>query len=157
MAATASYGELARIPGLRALGLSVGLSRWVLDGMLPISLVLTCLRLYGSPAIAGLAVFLATFPGLMLTPFAGALLDRRGRITFIRLDIVVAITVFAALTGLLAAGRLGVPLICAAAVLLSITRPLAQAGALGIAVACPLLAIAALRFIPAVGGSSVAG
>jgi MFS family permease len=128
-ATTTSYRELARIPGMPALGLSVGLSRWVLDGMLPISLVLTCLGLFGSPAIAGLAVFLATFPGLVLTPFAGALLDRRGRIAFIRLDIVVAITVFGALAALIATGRLGVPLLLAAAVLLSCTRPLAQAGA----------------------------
>lgn len=112
-----------------ALAVSVGLSRWVLDGMLPISLVLTCLRLYGSPAIAGLVVFLATFPGLALTPFAGALLDRRGRIAFIRLDIVVAITVFTAMASLIASARLGAPLLAGAAVLLSCTRPLAQAGA----------------------------
>lgn len=114
---------------MAALALSVGLSRWVIDGMLPVSLVLTCLRLYGSPAVAGVTVFLATFPGLLLTPFAGALLDRRGRIAFIRLDIIVAIVVFTALAGLVATARLGVPLIFAAAVVLSCTRPLAQAGA----------------------------
>lgn len=127
--ADTSYRELWRIPGMPPLALSVGLSRWVLDGMLPISLVLTCLRLYGSPVIAGLVVFLATFPGLVMTPFAGALLDRRGRVTFIRLDVVVATAVFAVLAVLIAVDRLGVPLIAAAAVLLSCTRPLAQAGA----------------------------
>jgi MFS family permease len=124
-----SYRELGRIPGMPALAVSVGLSRWVLDGMLPVTLVLTSLRLFGSPAIAGLVVFLGTFPGLVLTPFAGALLDRRGRIAFIRLDVMVAIAVFAVVAGLIAAGRLSVPVLAVAAVLLSCTRPLAQAGA----------------------------
>lgn len=124
-----SYGELWRIPGMRPLAVSVGLSRWVLDGMLPVTVVLTCLRLFGSPAVAGLVVFLGTAPGLLLTPFAGALLDRRGRIAFIRLDIFVAMAVFAVLAALIAAGRLTVPVIMIAAVVLSCTRPLAQAGA----------------------------
>ena len=75
----ASFSDLWRLPGMRPLALSVGLSRWVLDGMLPITLVLTCLKTFGSPAIAGLVVLLGTLPGLALTPFAGALLDRRGR------------------------------------------------------------------------------
>jgi MFS family permease len=124
-----SYAELWRIPGMRPLAVSVGLSRWVLDGMLPILAVLTCLRLFGSPAIAGLVVFLGTVPGLVLTPFAGALLDRRGRIAFIRIDVFVAMVVFAALAALIVADRLTVPMIAIAAVVLSCTRPLAQAGA----------------------------
>lgn len=124
-----SYRELARIPGLLALGVSVFLSRWVLDGALPVSLVLTSLRLYGSPAIAGLVVFLATFPGLLLTPFAGALLDRRGRVAFIRIDLVVATAGFIVVAALAASGRLGAPILCTVAALLSCTRPLAQAGA----------------------------
>lgn len=111
------------------LATSLGLSRWVLDGMLPITLVLTCLRLYGSATVAGLVVFLATFPGLAVAPFAGALLDRRGRIAFIRFDIIVSIAVFSGLALLIMMGRLGVPLIAIGAVLLSCTRPLAQIGA----------------------------
>jgi MFS family permease len=124
-----SYRELWRIPGMPALAVSVGLSRWVLDGMLPVTAVLTCLRLFGSPEIAGLVVFLGTIPGLVLTPFAGALLDRRGRIAFIRLDVFVATAVFAALAALIGTGRLTVPVIAVGAVVLSCTRPLAQAGA----------------------------
>ena len=125
----ASFGDLWRLPGMRPLAVSVGLSRWVLDGMLPITLVLTCLRNFGSPAIAGLLVLLGTLPGLALTPFAGALLDRRGRIAFIRLDVLLAIAAFAMLAALIGTHRLTVPIIVAAAVLLSCTRPLAQAGA----------------------------
>ena len=125
----ASFGDLWRLPGMRSLALSVGLSRWVLDGMLPITLVLTCLRTFGSPAIAGLVVLLGTLPGLALTPFAGALLDRRGRIAFIRFDVLLAMAAFVMLAALIRTDRLTVPVIVAAAVLLSCTRPLAQAGA----------------------------
>lgn len=53
------------------LAVSAGLSRWVLDSMLPVTAVLTCLRLFRSPAIVKLVVFLGTFPGLVVTPFAG--------------------------------------------------------------------------------------
>ena len=126
---SSSFAELWRIPGMPPLAVSVGLSRWVLDGMLPVTAVLTCLRLFGSPAIAGLVVFLGTFPGLVVTPFAGALLDRRGRIAFIRLDVVVATTVMALIAALIVAGRLTAPVLACLAVLISCTRPLAQAGA----------------------------
>jgi MFS family permease len=114
---------------MRPLAASVALSRWVLDGMLPITLVLTSLRLFGSPTVAGIVVFLSVAPGLVLTPFAGALLDRRGRIALIRLDALLAMTVFAILATLIAGAWLSVPVMMAAAVVLSCTRPLAQAGA----------------------------
>ncbi|GAC1344651.1 MAG: MFS transporter [Candidatus Dormibacteria bacterium] len=123
------YAALLRISGLRALAVNVTLSRLALDGMLTVTLVLTCLRLYNSAALGGLVVFLATVPGLVATPLAGALLDRRGRLTFIRLDAVVATIVLAVDAIAVVAGALSPVLLGLSAVLLSLTRPLAQAGA----------------------------
>ncbi|MFN2451170.1 MAG: MFS transporter [Candidatus Dormibacteria bacterium] len=123
------YRELLEIPGLRALAANVTLSRLALDGMLTVTLVLTCLRLYNSAALGGLMVFLETVPGLVATPLAGALLDRRGRLAFLRLDALVATLVLGIDAAAVLAGALAPWLLAVSAVVLSLTRPLAQAGA----------------------------
>ena len=77
--AQASYGALLRVPGFQRLAAATllvraGASMWQL------ALVLFVLQRYGSPSLAGLAVFLAIAPGVAVSPIAGALLDRFGRV-----------------------------------------------------------------------------
>jgi len=47
--------------------------------MWAIALVLFALQRFHSPAIAGITVFAGAFPGVVVSPLAGALLDRNGR------------------------------------------------------------------------------
>src|SRR5258708_16076551 len=54
--------------------------------MFNVALVLFVLQRYHSPQLAGLATFLSIFPGLVVSPLAGALLDRHGRARLVVLD-----------------------------------------------------------------------
>src|SRR5438270_9190103 len=86
--ATASYRALLAVPSVRRVlvGMQVAL---IGKRILGVALVLFTLAAYGSPELAGLAAFLATFPGLILSPVAGALLDRHGPTRLVILDLVV--------------------------------------------------------------------
>src|SRR5207237_343109 len=87
-----------RVPGFAYLYASLLVGR--LSGqMVAIALILFVLARYHSPQLAGVTAFLAITPGLLLSPIAGALLDRYGRARLVMLDNMVA-----AATGLLVAG-----------------------------------------------------
>jgi hypothetical protein len=64
-----------RVEGFPRLVISLLLGR-VAGRMVAVGLVLFVLSRYRSPQLAGAAVFLFTFPGLLISPVAGALLDR---------------------------------------------------------------------------------
>src|SRR5438105_837552 len=67
-----------RVPGFAYLYASLLVGR--LSGqMVAIALILFVLARYHSPQLAGVTAFLAITPGLLLSPIAGALLDRYGR------------------------------------------------------------------------------
>ena len=91
------YGALMRVPGFARLYTSLLVSR-VSGGMVAIAIVLFVLARYHSPQLAGLTAFVAVLPGLVVSPIAGALLDRYGRAKLVLLDNLVA-----AATGLLVA------------------------------------------------------
>lgn len=98
------------------------------QSMLGITLILFVLGRYHSPQLAGVTAFLAIFPGLVISPVAGALLDRRGRVQFITLDYVVA-TVSVVLIALLSAKHvLPAPLLLAIVGVASLTNPLSSVG-----------------------------
>ncbi|HEV7678700.1 MAG TPA: MFS transporter [Candidatus Dormibacteraeota bacterium] len=97
--------------------------------MQTVVLVLFALQHYRSPQLAGAVVFAATFPGPMLSPFAGALLDRRGRIGLIGLDYCVAALSMLSIGGFAAAGALPAWLLLLIAGIGSLTGPLSNAGA----------------------------
>lgn len=122
-----SYRDLAAIPGfLRLVGAS--LVAEIANQMQVVVLVLLALQGYRSPRLAGLVVFAAILPGLVLSPLAGALLDRYGRVLLISLDYVVGAAALLAVAALHLAGRLpaaGLVVIVAAA---SLTTPLRAAG-----------------------------
>ena len=55
----------------------------IADAMAGVSLILFVLERFHSPALAGATAFLAIFPGLLLAPLVGALLDRHGRLRLV--------------------------------------------------------------------------
>ena len=98
------------------------------QSMLGIALILFVLGRYHSPQLAGVTAFLAIFPGLLIAPVAGALLDRRGRVQFITLDYIVA-TVSVLLIAVLSAEHvLAAPLMLAIVGVASLTNPLSSVG-----------------------------
>ena len=97
--------------------------------MLTVGFVLFVLSRYHSPALAGAATFLLIFPGLLLSPIAGALLDRYGKALLITVDyVVISVTLFL-IASLSAGHRLQPGLLLAICVVASLTGPLSVAGA----------------------------
>jgi MFS family permease len=62
----------------------------IAQSMVSLALVLFSLARYHSPEIAGLVTFAGIVPGLVVSPIAGALLDRHGRTRLITLDLAIA-------------------------------------------------------------------
>src|SRR5580692_8495797 len=89
VAPPATYRRLMRLPGFRQLLISSLLTRTA-SQMWVVGLVLFALQRYHSPSVAGVSLFLLIFPGLLLSPIAGALLDRHGRKRLMTLDFMVA-------------------------------------------------------------------
>jgi len=97
--------------------------------MVTVTLVLFVLARYHSPQLAGATAFFSLFPGLVVSPVAGALLDRHGRGRLVVLDyLTAAITV--ALLAALSTGRL-LPWGALLAIVgfASLTNPLSNSGA----------------------------
>jgi MFS family permease len=96
--------------------------------MVALAGVLFVLERFHSAQLAGLTVFLSIAPGLLLSPLAGALLDRHGRKWFIVLDYAVA-AISLGLIGVLGyAGRLPAWLLLLIAGISSLTGPLSTTG-----------------------------
>jgi predicted MFS family arabinose efflux permease len=94
-----SYAALLRVPGFGRVVLGTLLAR--LGGqMWEIVLVLFVLQRYRSPSLAGLTVLLSIVPGLALSPIAGALLDRQGRVRLMIFDYAVTAALTAGLVAL---------------------------------------------------------
>jgi MFS family permease len=89
VAPPATYARMLRVPGFRQLLISSLLTRTAAQ-MWTVGLVLFALQRYHSPSVAGVSLFLLIFPGLLLSPIAGALLDRHGRKRLMTLDFTVA-------------------------------------------------------------------
>ena len=113
--------------GFRGLVLSQLLGR-VAGQMLRVSLVLFVLSRYHSPQLAGAATFLLLFPGLLVAPVAGVLLDRHGRTRLITIDYLVAAAALLAIAGLSLRDSLAPPVLLAICAVASITGPLSWAG-----------------------------
>ena len=84
-----SYRALLRVPSLGRILLGMALAR-IAQAMVAIGLVLFTLAEYGSPELAGLVTFASAFPGIAISPIAGVLLDRHGRIRLMIVDYLVA-------------------------------------------------------------------
>lgn len=123
-----SYAALLRVPGFARVVLGTLLAR--LGGaMWEIVLVLFVLQRYRSPSLAGLAVLLAIFPGLALSPVAGALLDRQGRVRLMIFDYAVTAGLLATIVALSVGHRLPPPLLLVIVSVLGVSNILSITGA----------------------------
>ena len=123
-----SYAALLRVPGFGRVVLGTLLAR--LGGqMWEIVLVLFVLQRYQSPSLAGLTVLLAIVPGLALSPIAGALLDRQGRLRLMILDYAVTAALMAAIVVLSVGHRLPPPLLLIIVSVLGVSNILSITGA----------------------------
>ena len=125
--AAPSYRLLFTIPGFTRLVASMLLGR-IGGTMVQLILVLFALDRYHSATVAGAVAFLAVAPGLVVSPIAGALLDRHGRARLVVLDYLVAAIALAALAALALGGLLPVPLLLGIVAAQSLTNPLSNAG-----------------------------
>jgi predicted MFS family arabinose efflux permease len=97
--------------------------------MMLVALVLFVLERYYSPQLAGATAFFSVLPGVLVSPFAGALLDRRGRARLVVLDYAIAALALGLIAGLSALRLLPPPALLAIVGLASLTNPLSSAGA----------------------------
>lgn len=122
-----SYRALFAVPDMPRVLLGMTISR-VAGGMVSVALVLFTLTEYGSPVLAGLVTFASILPGLLVSPVAGALLDRHGRARLVVLDYAVAAASLGLIGILALAGDLPAWLLLLISALASLTTPLSLAG-----------------------------
>ena len=122
-----SYRALLDVPSLGRVLLSMQVSR-IAQSMVGIVMILFALQRYNSPQLAGLVAFASIAPGMVVSPIAGALLDRHGRVRLIILDYFVAAAALLLVAGLSLAGSLPAPLLVAITALASLTGPLSGSG-----------------------------
>ncbi|MBA2717678.1 MAG: MFS transporter, partial [Chloroflexi bacterium] len=122
-----SYRALLAVPGFGRLLLSMQLSR-IAQSMVGVALVLFTLDEYNSPALTGIVTFASVFPGLIVAPVAGALLDRHGRTKLVMFDYAVALVALVLIGGLALADALPIPLLLTIAVVSSLTAILSHTG-----------------------------
>jgi MFS family permease len=96
--------------------------------MVQLVLVLFALDRFQSPGLAGAVTFLSLAPGLLVSPIAGALLDRHGRTKLMVLDYFVAAVSLALIFALGTSQVLSEPLLLAIVTVMSLTFPLSQTG-----------------------------
>jgi MFS family permease len=107
--------------------LSMQLAR-IAQAMVSVVLVLFTLDQFDSPQLAGIVTFASVAPGIVVSPIAGALLDRYRRIRLIRLDYLIAFGTMMLIGGLSLAGQLTPLLLVVIAAVSSLTGPLSQTG-----------------------------
>lgn len=100
----------------------------IAQSMVSIVVILFALQRYNSPQLAGAVAFASIAPGMIVSPIAGALLDRHGRVRLIILDYIVAAASLFLVAGLSLAGELPAALLVAIAMVASITGPLSSSG-----------------------------
>ena len=122
-----SYRALFAIPSLGRIVLGMTFSRTA-NSMLGVAIVLFALDRFQSPALAGVVTFASVAPGLFLSPIAGALLDRHGRVRLIIVDQLIAAASLVVLAALALSGSLTAPLLIVIATITGLTSPLSAVG-----------------------------
>ena len=95
----ASYRALLGVPYLGRTLVGMQIAR-IAQAMVTVGMVLFTLTRYHSPELAGFVTFIGIVPGLLVSPLAGAILDRHGRTRFILLDFLIAAGSLALIGGL---------------------------------------------------------
>jgi predicted MFS family arabinose efflux permease len=122
-----SYRALLKLPSVGRLLLGMQIAR-IGQSMVSVAIVLFALTTYRSAALAGLATFFNIFPGLLVSPIAGALLDRHGRTRLVVLDYLVALAALTLMGTLAITGGLNASLLIVIAGIASLTNPLSGTG-----------------------------
>ena len=122
-----SYRRLFGVRGFAQLAAGTVLARTATQ-LWQVALVLFVLQRFHSPVLAGVASFLSIAPGLAVSPIAGALLDRQGRLRMIRLDYGVAAGSLILLSALSAARLLSPAVLLPIVAVGSLTGPLSASG-----------------------------
>lgn len=122
-----TYRALLRLPGMAELFLAACLSR-LASRMFVLAIVLYVLERFDSPVLAGWVAFASMAPGLIISPLAGALLDRMGAAKAIVVDMAASAVLLLALAAVDIAGLATAPLVLGLVALYSLTSPLGTAG-----------------------------
>jgi MFS family permease len=126
-ASETSYRALLEVPWLPRILAAMIIAR-IAQSMVSIAIVLFTLIEYRSPALTGLVTLAATLPGILVSPIAGALLDRHGRMRLVRLDYVVALVALALIAILALLDALPAWLLVLITAVSSLTAILSQTG-----------------------------
>jgi MFS family permease len=126
-AADRSYRALLAVPWLPRIIVSMQIAR-IAQSMVSIALVLFTLAEYDSPPLTGIVTLASILPGLLVSPIAGALLDRHGRMRLVRLDYLVALVALALIATLSTADALPPALLVLIAAVSSLTSILSATG-----------------------------
>lgn len=122
-----SYWRVLQCPGIGRLLISACWAR-LAARMFSLVIVLYTLGAFGSPILAGWVSFAAMVPGLVVSPLAGAVLDRIGVARAVTIDMMAGGVL---LTGLVAAhvlDEISPPLLLVTVACYSLTNPLGTAG-----------------------------
>ncbi len=122
-----SYRALLAVPSLVRVVAGMQLGR-IAGGMVSVAVVLFTLTTYHSAELAGVVTFVSLAPGMLVSPIAGALLDRHGRSRLVLADYVVAAASFALIGALALAGSLPAWLLILISAVASLTNPLSTTG-----------------------------
>src|SRR5439155_952431 len=122
-----SYRALLAVPSLPRILLGMQIAR-IAQMMVSIALVLFTLDTYHSAPLAGLVTFASTFPSVLASPLAGALLDRHGRTWLVVADYLVACLAMLLIGGLALGGILQPWMLVAIGLVSALTNPLSAAG-----------------------------
>jgi len=122
-----SYRALLALPSVRRLLIGMQIAR-IGQAMMSVTFVLFTLDVYHSAKLSGMATFFSIFPGLVVSPIAGTLLDRHGRIRLVVLDYLVALGSLTLIGVLALTGTLPAWLLMTIAAVASLTTPLSSTG-----------------------------
>ncbi len=122
-----SYWQVLRLADVPNLLLSAALSR-LAGRMFSLAIVLYALNAFQSPVLAGWVSFASMAPGMLVSPLAGALLDRLGIAKAIVVDMVMGALLLTGIVVLHVADAMSPPALLLLVALYSLTSPLSFAG-----------------------------
>ncbi len=122
-----SYRQVLRLPGVGNLLLAACLSR-LAGRMFALAIILFTLGRFDSPVLTGWVAFMSMAPGMIVSPVAGALLDRMGAARAITIDLLVSAAMLGGLLIIHATDAITPVLLLALVACYSLTSPLGFAG-----------------------------
>src|SRR5450759_5375367 len=122
-----SYRALLAVPSLGRVLLSMQIAR-IAQAMISLVMILFALQRFNDPSLAGLVAFASIVPGLLVSPIAGALLDRHGRVRLIIIDYAVVSVALLLVAVLSLTGHLTAWLLVAIVTVAAFTGPLSSSG-----------------------------